>query len=94
MTTQLQRLRIPPQWRGGLRIGRLRDTMTEYIATHPGYLEDLLRIDAELEAVGFVPMAMDRVKQPFDYDRRQTTSFLQPNRTGYEPAGTGPYPPP
>jgi len=65
-------MRIRPLWKGGLRRGMVRDTMTAYIASHPGYLEDLLRIDTELEAIGFVPMAMNRVKQPFDYDRRQT----------------------
>lgn len=70
MLTRLLRPRIRPSWKGGLRRGTVRDTMTEYIATHPGYLEDLLRIDAELDAIGFVPMPMDRVRQPFDYERR------------------------
>jgi len=44
--------------------------MAAYIASHPGYLEDVLRIDRELLATGFEPMPMDRVKRPFDYDRR------------------------
>jgi hypothetical protein len=70
MATAIQRQRIRPMWRGGLRRGKVRDTMAEYIASHPGYLEDVLRIDRELEAMGFVPMPMDRVKRPFDYDRR------------------------
>lgn len=70
MTTQIQRQRMRPMWRGGLRRGRVRDTMAAYIASHPGYLEDVLRIDRELLATGFEPMPMDRVKRPFDYDRR------------------------
>jgi hypothetical protein len=44
--------------------------MEEYIARHPGYLDDVLRIDKELEAMGFEPMPMDRVRRPFDYERR------------------------
>jgi hypothetical protein len=58
-----------PTWKGGLRIGKERDTMTAYIASNPGYLEDLFRMDAEMLAAGFVPMPMDRVKRPFDYER-------------------------
>ena len=69
MATQVQRARIRPMWKGGLRRGTVRDTMTAYIATHPGYLEDLFRIDAEMLASGFVPMPMDRVRQPFEYER-------------------------
>ncbi len=69
MATRLLRPRIRPLWRGGLRRGTVRDTMTEYMATHPGYLEDVLRMDAEMLAAGFVPMPMDRVKRPFDYER-------------------------
>jgi hypothetical protein len=69
MATQIQRTRIRPTWRGGLRLGKVRDTMTEYMATHPGYLDDVFRMDAEMLAAGFVPMPMDRVKRPFDYER-------------------------
>lgn len=69
MATRLLRPRIRPLWRGGLRRGTVRDTMTEYMATHPGYLEDVFRMDAEMLAAGFVPMPMDRVKRPFDYER-------------------------
>lgn len=70
MATQIQRRRIPPSWRGGLRRGRVRDTLPEHVAKHPGYLQDVLRIDRELQAMGFEPMPMHRVKRPFDYDRR------------------------
>ncbi|HEX2080949.1 MAG TPA: hypothetical protein VHG08_24815 [Longimicrobium sp.] len=50
MATKIQRPRIRPTWRGGLRRGKIRDTMTEYLAKRPGYLEDVLRIDREFEA--------------------------------------------
>jgi hypothetical protein len=66
----IRRPRIRPQWRGGLRLGKERDTMTEYIAMHPGYLEDLLALDAQLIAWGCEPMSMEGVKQPFDYPLR------------------------
>lgn len=45
--------------------------MAEHIAKHPGYLEDVLRIDRELEAIGFEPMSMEGVRQPFDYAARR-----------------------
>ena len=70
MATVIQRQRIRPTWNGGLRRGKVRNTMADYVARHPGYLEDVLRIDRELLAMGFEPMPMDRVKRPFDYDRR------------------------
>jgi hypothetical protein len=70
MSTQLQRLRIRPTWRAGLRRGKVRDTMAEHLEKHPGYLDDVFRIDRELLAFGFEPMPMDRVKRPFDYERR------------------------
>lgn len=70
MATRLSRPRVRPQWKGGLGRGRVRDTMTEYIATHPGYREDLLRVDAQLKAWGVEPMSMQGVKQPFDHPPR------------------------
>jgi hypothetical protein len=70
MATRLLRQRIQPTWRAGLRRGKVRDTMTAHLAKHPGYLDDVFRIDRELEAIGFEPMPMDRVKRPFDYVRR------------------------
>lgn len=70
MATQIQRTRIRPTWRGGLPIGKERDTMTAYLAAHPELLEDMRRIDRQLAAWGVVPMSMERVKQPFDYEPR------------------------
>ena len=72
MATQLQRQRNRPLWRAGLRRGKIRDTMAEYIASHPEYLNDVLRIDRELLATGFEPMPMEGVRQPFDYAPRFT----------------------
>ncbi|HYR07370.1 MAG TPA: hypothetical protein VEQ60_06370 [Longimicrobium sp.] len=72
MTTQIQRQRIQPTWRAGLRRGKIRDTMAEYIARYPEYLDDVLRIDRELLATGFEPMPMEGVRQPFDYAPRVT----------------------
>ena len=69
MTTRLQRLRIRPMWRGGLRRGRVRDTMTQYLAEHPRLADRLFEILQEVRALGHEPVPMDRVRQPFDYDR-------------------------
>ena len=57
-------------WRGGLRRGKVRDTMTAYLAEHPELANRLLEILHEVRAQGYEPVPMDRVKQPFDYDRR------------------------
>lgn len=72
MATRLQRPRIRPTWKGGLRRGRERDTMTAYLAAHPEYAEFLLRMLEQSRAQGYEPVPMDRVKQPFDYVRIQT----------------------
>jgi hypothetical protein len=42
----------------------------EYLRDHPQEHDRLVRILREVRAQGFVPIPMDRVKQPFDYDRR------------------------
>jgi len=44
--------------------------MSAYIAAHPEYLEEIRRMDRQLEAWGFEPMPMESVKQPFDYPAR------------------------
>jgi hypothetical protein len=75
MATQIQRTRVRPTWRGGLRIGSVRDTMTAYIAAHPEFLEEMRRVHRQLEAWGIVPMSMDGVKQPFDYAPRRTANL-------------------
>jgi hypothetical protein len=72
MATQFQRPRIQPMWNGGLRPGKVRDTMSEYLAKHPGYLEEVERIDQQLLAWGWEPMSMEGVRQPFDYAPRFT----------------------
>lgn len=70
MATQLLRFRTRPTWRAGLRRGKVRDTMTGYLAGHPELATRLLEILHEVRARGYEPVPMDRVKQPFDYDRR------------------------
>jgi hypothetical protein len=70
MATRLPRLRIPPTWRAGLRLGKERDTMTEYLARHPELSEQLRMALQEVRARGYEPVPMDRVKQPFDYETR------------------------
>jgi hypothetical protein len=69
MATRLQRPRILPTWRAGLRLGKERDTMTAYLAEHPEFAQRLLEIIQEVRAQGYEPVPMDRVKQPFDYER-------------------------
>lgn len=70
MATRLERPRIRPLWRAGLRRGKVRDTMTAYLAEHPDLARRLAEILVEVRAQGYEPVPMDRVRQPFDYDRR------------------------
>lgn len=71
MATIIQRQRIRPMWRGGLRRGKLRDTMTQYLAERPGFAENLLRILEESRAVNGQPLPLPpHVRTPFDFDRR------------------------
>jgi hypothetical protein len=65
-----QRTRIRPTWKAGLRRGKERDTMTEYLAKHLEFAQRLRRILEESRAQGFEPISMAGVKQPFDYERR------------------------
>lgn len=74
MTTRLQRQRIRPMWRGGLRRGRVRDTMTAYLAEHPEFAESLREVDRQLADWGVEPMSMAGVRQPFDYAPRTTNA--------------------
>lgn len=69
MTTQAQRTRIPPQWKGGIRRGAVRDSMTAYLAENRDLSDQLLAALRLVRAQGYVPVPMDRVKQPFDYER-------------------------
>jgi hypothetical protein len=70
MATRLPRLRIPPTWRAGLRLGKERNEATLAILSSPVMMERLRRADEQLRAWGVEAMPMDRVKQPFDYERR------------------------
>jgi len=68
----MQRMRIRPLWKGGLRRGTVRDTMTAYMAEHPEFVEELRQIHHQLEAWGVEPMSMEGVRQPFDFQPRRT----------------------
>ena len=74
MATPIQRTRVRPTWRGGLRRGRERDTMTAYLAEHPEFAEELRQIHRRLIASGVEPMSMEGVRQPFDYAPRLTVN--------------------
>jgi hypothetical protein len=58
-------------WDRGLRRGRARDTLAEYLRDHPELVAEFHRINAELRALGFAPASLDRVKQPFDFAARR-----------------------
>lgn len=71
MATTIQRQRIRPTWNGGLRRGRVRDTMTQYLAERPEFAENLFRILEESRAVNGQPIPLPpHVRTPFDFDRR------------------------
>ena len=70
MPTRIQRLRTSPTWRAGLRRGRERNETMLRLQRSPLMRERLRRIDEQLRAWGVESMPLDRVKQPFDYDRR------------------------
>jgi hypothetical protein len=58
-------------WKGGLRRGTVRDTMTAYLAAHPEFAQRLFRIVEESRAVNGPPMPLPPyVRTPFDFERR------------------------
>ena len=68
MTTQLQRQRTRPTWRAGLRRGKIRDSMTQYLAERPEFAERIRELSRYMDAMGWEPVSMDGVRQPFDYE--------------------------
>lgn len=70
MITRVQRQRIPPMWRGGLRRGKIRNEATLAFERCPEMKAKLLKVIAEMDALGSDPVSMDRFRQPFDYERR------------------------
>jgi hypothetical protein len=72
MATAIQRQRIRPTWRAGLRRGKVRDTMTAYLAERPEFAERIRELSRYMDAMGWEPMSMDGVRQPFDYPPRFT----------------------
>ena len=69
MATRIQRMRISPMWKAGLRRGRERNETTLMLQQSPVMQERLNRAHQQLLAWGVVP-EWPHVKQPFDYDRR------------------------
>ncbi|HEV3050898.1 MAG TPA: hypothetical protein VGX50_11335 [Longimicrobium sp.] len=69
-TIRMLRARIAPMWKAGLRRGRARNETTLLLQRSPAMQERLRRIDEQLERWGVESMPLDRVKQPFDYERR------------------------
>jgi hypothetical protein len=72
MMKPINRQRIQPMWRAGLRRGKIRDTMTQYLAQRPEFAQRLQEILDEGRALGYEPMSMEGVRQPFDYAPRFT----------------------
>lgn len=70
MSTVIQRQRVRPMWRAGLRRGRIRLEATLAFERCPEMKARLMKVIADMNAMGLDPMPMDRVKQPFDYERR------------------------
>ena len=71
MATRLLRPRIRPTWRAGLRLGKVRDTMTRYLAEHPEYAEEFYRVIEETRALYGPPAPLPpHVRTPFDYAPR------------------------
>jgi hypothetical protein len=58
-------------WRGGLRRGKVRDTMTAYLAERPELAEEIFRLLEESRAVNGPPLPVPtHVRIPFDFVRR------------------------
>jgi hypothetical protein len=70
MTILTRRMRIAPTWKAGLRRGRERNETTLMLQRSPVMQDRMRRINEQLKAWGVESMPLDRVKQPFDYDRR------------------------
>ncbi|HEU0299016.1 MAG TPA: hypothetical protein VFR37_06160 [Longimicrobium sp.] len=77
MATKIQRPRIRPTWRSGLRRGKIRNSTMVYLRNHPEEFERLLRIIEEVRAQGFEPISMEGVRQPFDFAPRTVSSITR-----------------
>jgi hypothetical protein len=70
MATGIQRMRIQPTWRAGIRRGKPRNSTMLLLQRFPEFEARLRRAEAQLRAWGVQSMPLDRVREPFDYDRR------------------------
>jgi len=71
MATRIQRPRIRPTWKGGLRRGRERNSTMQYLLSHPEEYARLVRILEESRAVNGPPLPLPpHVRTPIDFERR------------------------
>lgn len=70
MTTLTRRMRIAPMWKAGLRRGKPRNSTMLLLQQYPEFEERLRQAREQLRAWGVESVPLDRVKEPFDYDRR------------------------
>jgi hypothetical protein len=72
MATRTRRPRIRPTWRADLRRGTIRHEAALAFLRSPVMMEILRDADERLRAWGVEPMALQGVRQPFDYAPRVT----------------------
>lgn len=70
MTTRMQRTRIAPRWRSGVRKGTPRSEARLAFLGSPAMMEILREANERLRAWGVEPMRLSGVRQPFDYAPR------------------------
>lgn len=70
MATRIQRPRIPPTWRSGVRNGKARSEARLAFLSSPVMMEILRDADEQFRALGLEPMRLRGVRQPFDYEPR------------------------
>ena len=69
-TIRMQRPRIAPMWKAGLRRGKPRNSTMLLLQQYPEFEQRLRQAREQLRAWGVESVPLDRVKEPFDYERR------------------------
>ena len=70
MAMRIQRPRVVPRWRNGLRRGTVRNESALAFLKSPVMMQILREADERLRAWGVEPLAIAGVRQPFDYAPR------------------------